>query len=187
MLLNCRLDLDFFDYCYVSSKGKQATKGNKQVIEENVATLKFYRNMCIIFSFICILFSFIFYGSFGAFHYVLLIVTVSIHLSSYYFMISMSKPRYTDNGVVLDSGNDLNIEGGIAEHVKDIIILTAGAQLTSLLSTYFWCLLILAPLRAFWLMWKHFIGPWLCQRSEESNQFTEKKPNKNEKKIKRVR
>lgn len=26
-------------------KGKQGTKGSKQIVEENVATLKFYRNM----------------------------------------------------------------------------------------------------------------------------------------------
>lgn len=28
-------------------KGKQATKGAKQIVEENVATLKFYRNMSL--------------------------------------------------------------------------------------------------------------------------------------------
>lgn len=27
------------------TKGKQATKGSKQIVEENMATLKFYRNM----------------------------------------------------------------------------------------------------------------------------------------------
>lgn len=29
-------------------KGKQGTKGAKQIVEENVTTLKFYRNMAII-------------------------------------------------------------------------------------------------------------------------------------------
>lgn len=30
-----------------SQKGKQGTKGSKQIVEENIATLSFYRNMII--------------------------------------------------------------------------------------------------------------------------------------------
>lgn len=30
------------------TKGKQGTKGAKQIVEENASTLKFYRNMAII-------------------------------------------------------------------------------------------------------------------------------------------
>lgn len=36
-------------------------------------------------------------------------------LGSYQFMAFMSKAKYTESGVLLDSGNDLNMEGGIAE------------------------------------------------------------------------
>lgn len=171
----------------MSSKGKQGTKGNKQIVEDNVSTLRFYRNMSCMSFLLNMVFTLFFKESFAVLHYVMLILAAVVHLSSYYFMISMSTPRYADNGVILDSGNDLNIEGGIAEHVKDIIILTTGAQLASLFSIYFWYLLLLAPLRAIWLMWKNFIGPWLRQRSEESNPLTEKKINKNDKKIKRMR
>lgn len=35
--------------------------------------------------------------------------------AAYQFMAFMSKPKYTETGALLDSGNDLNMEGGIAE------------------------------------------------------------------------
>jgi len=36
-------------------------------------------------------------------------------LISYQFMIFMSRAKYSETGALLDSGNDLNMEGGIAE------------------------------------------------------------------------
>jgi len=35
--------------------------------------------------------------------------------SSYQFMVFMSKAQYSESGALVDSGNDLNMEGGIAE------------------------------------------------------------------------
>lgn len=43
-------------------------------------------------------------------------ISVVIMLGSYQFMAFMSKAKYSDNGALLDSGNDLNMEGGIAEY-----------------------------------------------------------------------
>lgn len=42
-------------------------------------------------------------------------LSVAIMLGSYQFMAFMSKAKYTESGILLDSGNDLNMEGGIAE------------------------------------------------------------------------
>lgn len=36
---------DFYSNLQPQAKGKQGTKGAKQIVEENSATLKFYRNM----------------------------------------------------------------------------------------------------------------------------------------------
>lgn len=38
-----------------------------------------------------------------------------IYLGSYQFMAYMAKTKYTEMGQLLDSGVDLNMEGGIAE------------------------------------------------------------------------
>lgn len=35
--------------------------------------------------------------------------------AAYQFMVFMSRATYSDSGALVDSGNDLNMEGGIAE------------------------------------------------------------------------
>ena len=54
-----------------------------------------------------------------------------------------------------------------SKHVKDMIILTAGSQAFSLLSNWLWLLLLLAPLRAFYMLWTSVIAPWIFQPAEE--------------------
>jgi len=43
------------------------------------------------------------------------ILSLLILGSSYQFMAFMSQAKYSESGALLDSGNDLNMEGGIAE------------------------------------------------------------------------
>lgn len=139
-------------------------------------------------------------------------ISVAILLASYQFMAFMSKAKFSESGAILDSGNDLNIEGGIAEwvivlhsciiiiqrkkyqynnqrffsyrNVKDLIILTAGTQVLSLISNWFWFLLLLAPARAIWMLWGSVIQPWLNQRNEQP-EIDEKKQKKLDRKMKR--
>lgn len=42
-------------------------------------------------------------------------ISIVILLGSYQFMAFMSKAKYSESGAILDSGSDLNMEGGIAE------------------------------------------------------------------------
>ncbi|XP_055643064.1 transmembrane protein 208 [Toxorhynchites rutilus septentrionalis] len=170
----------------MAPKMKQSTKGNKQIIEENIATLKFYRNMSCGSTIFHILVVFIFFEPFSGLQMIMTILTIAVHLGSYYFMSMMSRPQYTDGGSILDSGSDLNLEGGIAEHVKDIIILTAGTQLLSLLSDFFWLLLLLGPLRAAWIFWNSVVKPGLSQKND-AELSNERKQKQSEKKMKRVR
>lgn len=135
------------------------------------------------------------------------IITAIIHFGANQFMKSMSQPQLTESGSILDSGTDLNMEGGIAEwvkcftdeaceepffsldrHVKDIIILTSGTQILSLLSNWFWFLLLLGPIRAIYMLWGSVIKPWLSQKSEqdENPQTNDKKQKKMERRMKRV-
>jgi len=45
----------------------------------------------------------------------MLAISLLILGASYQFMIFMSRAKYSETGALLDSGNDLNMEGGIAE------------------------------------------------------------------------
>lgn len=68
--------------------------------------------------------------------------------------------------------------------MKDLIILSASTQVLSIISNWFWFLLLLAPARAGWMLWGSIIQPWLGQRNEQP-EVDEKKQKKLERKAKR--
>lgn len=168
-------------------KGKIGTRGQKQILEENEATLKFYRNMIVAVSAIYVVFQLAFGNVFSLTNVFLYALVIVSHGGSYKFMAYMSTAKHTESGQLLDAGTDLNMEGGLAEYTKDLIILTSGCQLLSIISNYFWFLWLLAPGQAFWVMWKNFLGPYFMQRmpEEESPEVNEKKQKKLERRKKR--
>ncbi|CAG2053884.1 unnamed protein product [Timema podura] len=178
-----------FTAAYNPQKGKQGTKGQKQILDENIATLNFYRNMVFIANGIYLIVMCVISDSFSwqtiVSNQVMGLFSAAAYISSYQFMAYMAKPTYNDSGQILDSGVDLNMEGGIAEHVKDLIILTTGCQLLSLFSNYFWFLWLLAPIRGFWLLWSNILGPWFFQKQQAQPEVDEKKQRKMERRMKR--
>ncbi|XP_013392652.1 transmembrane protein 208 [Lingula anatina] len=155
-------------------KGKQGTKGQKQIDEENKATLKFYGYIILGVSAVYMLLTFLlFWDSFTTMYWVLTILTLIVYGGSYQFMSSMMK-----------SSLDLNMEQGMAEHIKDLILLTAITQSLSLISNYFWLLWLLAPGRALYMLWVNILGPWIFAEAPEEPD--EKKTKKMERKMKRM-
>ncbi|XP_011640242.1 transmembrane protein 208 isoform X2 [Pogonomyrmex barbatus] len=106
-----------------------------------------------------------------------------VYVGSYQFMSYMASTTYSESGQLLDPGVDLNMEGGIAEHVKDLIILTSGIQVLSLISNYFWLLWLLVPLRGSWMLWKQILAPWFFAQPQEQPEMSEKKMRKLERKM----
>ncbi|XP_017948413.1 transmembrane protein 208 isoform X1 [Xenopus tropicalis] len=75
-------------------------------------------------------------------------------------MRSMAQASFSEDGSLLDGGIDLNMEQGMAEHLKDVVLLTAIVQVLSCFSLYFWFFWLLAPGRALYLLWINVLGPW---------------------------
>jgi len=166
-------------------KGKQGTKGQKQIVEENKGTLKFYSLLGTGCSAGHIGISFLFYWEqFTLLNWVMLGISIAIYLGCLQFMAHMAKAVYSETGQLVDGGIDLNMESGVSEHVKDLIILTGGCQLLSLVSTYFWLLLLLAPARALYMLWVNILAPWFFQ-SGPNEEVDEKKRRKMERKMAR--
>ncbi|XP_076622559.1 transmembrane protein 208 [Colletes latitarsis] len=166
----------------MTKKAKVATKGAKQIVEDNRTTLSFYRNMILgafgIYSTIMI-----FFFKFTILSITLTIFSGIVYIGSYQFMKYIAQATYSESGVLSDSGIDLNMEGGIAEHVKDLIILTSGVQVLSLISNYFWWLWLLAPITVGWMLWKKILAPWFFAPASEQPEISEKKQRKLEKKM----
>ncbi|XP_034077216.1 transmembrane protein 208 isoform X2 [Gymnodraco acuticeps] len=106
---------------------------------------------------------------------------LSVYMGSYRSMTSMAKAAFAEDGTLLDGGIDLNMEQGMAEHLKDVILLTAIVQVLSTLSSYFWYLWMLAPFRALHLLWTNFLGPWFMADSPSApEEVNEKKQRRQE-------
>ncbi|XP_035228772.1 transmembrane protein 208-like, partial [Stegodyphus dumicola] len=125
-------------------KGKQGTKGQKQIVEENKGTLRFYTIMAVTAEllYIVVMIS-VFWEAYTILYVFLTLLTVALYGGSLQFMSYMARASYSETGQLLDGGIDLNMESGIAEHLKDLIILTAVTQVLSLVSNYFWILWLL--------------------------------------------
>ncbi|XP_076650100.1 transmembrane protein 208 [Halictus rubicundus] len=167
-----------------TKKAKVATKGAKQIVEENKTTLNFYRNMiagALGIYFVTTMFFF----AFTTVSITLTIFSGIVYIGSFQFMKYIAQASYSESGQLSDSGIDLNMEGGIAENVKDLIILTSGVQVLSLISNYFWLLWFLVPLRGGWMLWKQILAPWFFAPAPEQPEISEKKQRKLDKRMAR--
>lgn len=71
--------------------------------------------------------------------------------------------------------------------MKDIVILTAGTQLVSMLSEFFWLLMLLLPIRAGWLLWQTVGKQFFQGDPAEEAPVNEKKQKKLMRKMNRAR
>ncbi|XP_005310154.1 transmembrane protein 208 isoform X1 [Chrysemys picta bellii] len=155
----------------MAPKGKVGTKGKKQIFEENKETLKFYLRIILganaIYAVVNLV---IFYTTASFWTWVAFVFSMVIYGASYRSMSSMAKASFTDDGNLADGGIDLNMEQGMAEHLKDVILLTAIVQVLSCVSLYVWYFWLLAPGRALYLLWVNILGPWLTADSSAATQ-----------------
>nr|SVE74554.1 EOG090X0IGL [Daphnia barbata] len=166
---------------------KQATKGQKQIVEENVATLSFYRNMSVAAVAFYVSACGVFWSTTTSFDIVLVFLCAFTKFCCYRFMTYMARAKYSETEQLLDGGIDLNMESGLSEHIKDAIILTSATEVLSSISSYFWLILLVIPCRLFHMAWKNFLGPWFFQKAPAAEQEAQddKKQRKLERRLKR--
>ncbi|XP_067951986.1 transmembrane protein 208-like isoform X1 [Watersipora subatra] len=124
----------------------------------------------------------IYYPKLSTTFYTMHSVSAVIFWCTYQFMKMMARVKHSLQGEVLDCGTDLNMKNGLAEHCKDIIILTSIAIILSVASEWCWLLLLLAPLRALYLFWIHIASPWFFAPAPEVEEISEKKQRRMERK-----
>ena len=186
---------------FAKKKGKEGTRGAGQIMKENAATLVFYRNMIMGANAMYFATNTMTGHSYFTFDIIMFIISAISFIASFQMMRSMGQPADDTT-----PGLDLNMQGGLAEHLKvkisisllqtinlnifyllqDLIILTAGSQALSVLSTWFWLLLLLAPLRGFLMLWTNVIAPWIFQPAPEEDEMSDKKRMKLDRKMKRA-
>ncbi|KAG8562189.1 hypothetical protein GDO81_015614 [Engystomops pustulosus] len=154
----------------MAPKGKVGTKGKKQIYDENKETLSFYLRIIlgatVLYAAITVG---IFYHSTTFWSWATLIFSCVIYALAYRSMRGMAQPTFSEDGSLVDGGIDLNMEQGMAEHLKDVVLLTAIVQVLSCFSLYIWYFWLLAPGRAFYLLWVNILGPWFSSDSSSAD------------------
>ena len=175
---------------FAKEKGKEGTRCAKQIAKENMETVISYRNMILGANVIYFTGMTLLGASYYTTEIVCFLLSALIYIAGYQFMARLGTPTYSSGDVksatLLDPGLDLNMENGMAEHVKDAIILTSAVQVLALFSNYCWLGLLFAPLRGGQMLWSNVISPWIFAPPPEEN-IDEKKQKKLERKMKRGR
>jgi hypothetical protein len=176
------------------AKGKQATRGLKQIIEENEVTRNFYTKFYVTANIVYVLVRYLlFWDSFELKYMVVYSLTSFVQLMALLYMIHISQPVYSDdsaNKKIIDYNMDLNMAGGgnMCEYLKDLILLPAFVYLLSLYSNYAWFLLLAIPVYVVVKLWNTVLAPWIfAPAPDQSMDNNESKKVKEKRKIIRVK
>lgn len=171
---------------FAPKKGKQATKGQKQIYEDNKETIKFYSIMAAA----SLLLKFILSSPFATTTSLLLTLFASlVQCAAISFMYYMAKPVLSGQSqTVVDGGLDLNIKAGFADHLKDLVITTSICTSLSIFSNGFWLLWLWLPLFLMYKFWTSVIAPWIFAPPPDGPppEVAEKKRKKMERKMARA-
>ena len=98
---------------FAKKKGKEGTRGAGQILKENEATLVFYRNMIMGVNALYFATNTMLGHSYFTFDIVMFVVSALLYIASFQMMRSMGQPSDATS-----PGMDLNMQGGLAEHLK---------------------------------------------------------------------
>ncbi|KAL3998914.1 hypothetical protein ACH3XW_16990 [Acanthocheilonema viteae] len=163
--------------------GKAATRGQKQIYEENRAVILHYSAAAILSSIFYTLIS-LFFFSRTAWEWFGFLICCLLEVAAILTMRSMARCRRNEKGQVIDAGLDLNQPDAFGEYCKDVVILCSFIATVAIIwSTIFW-LLLLIPAYVLYKLWKVIIAPWFF--AEPPEQEEDKKIKKRERKLRKT-
>lgn len=171
---------------FAPKKGKEATKGQKQIFEENKATIKFYSIMAAASLLIKLLFSSPLATTTS---FLLTLFAILVQCSAISFMYYMAKPILSGHSQsVVDGGLDLNLKAGFADNLKDLVITTSICTALSIFSNGFWLLWLWLPAFLIYKFWTSVVAPWIFAPppDEPPPEVADKKRKKMERKMARA-
>uniref|UniRef100_A0A8R1TP16 Transmembrane protein 208 n=1 Tax=Onchocerca volvulus TaxID=6282 RepID=A0A8R1TP16_ONCVO len=163
--------------------GKAATRGQKQIYEENQTVILYYSVAAVFSSVFYILIS-LFFSLRTAWEWLGFSICCVLQIASILTMRSMARCRRNEKGQVTDAGLDLNQPDAFGEYCKDVIILCSFvATIATIWSKILW-LLLLIPAYVLYKLWKVIIAPWFF--AEPLEQEEEKKMKKRERRLRKT-
>jgi len=148
-------------------KGKQPVKGAKQIKEENQQTYDYYVKL------VCAA-----YGLYGTIYLIFngLSTPGWLELTLLCASLAVVFLCMKTFSSMQSSNLNLNMSSGVAEHVKDVLLVTVGCQFLSSFSLYCWLIWLIVPMVAFYQLWVRILAPWIF--AEAPPEMTEKQKRK---------
>uniref|UniRef100_A0A0R3RXC7 Transmembrane protein 208 n=1 Tax=Elaeophora elaphi TaxID=1147741 RepID=A0A0R3RXC7_9BILA len=163
--------------------GKAATRGQKQIYEENQAAISHYSIAAILSSvFYILISSFLFLRT--AWEWFGFSVCCVLQMAAILTMRSMARCRRNEKGQVTDAGLDLNQPDAFGEYCKDVVILCSFVTTIATIWSMILWLLLLIPAYVLYKLWKMIIAPWFF--AEPLEQEDEKKVKKRERRLRKI-
>uniref|UniRef100_A0A914Q2E6 Transmembrane protein 208 n=1 Tax=Panagrolaimus davidi TaxID=227884 RepID=A0A914Q2E6_9BILA len=156
-------------------KGKQATRGQQLIYDENRETIRNYFLAAAVVSPIVACAYLFLFEAVGTGFWIGWTLAVILAGAAILFMMSMVKSGKNEKGKVTDAGVDLNDPQAFGEYCKDAIILSCGAQVLSLIWSKFIFLIALIPVYAIIKLWTKVLGPWFFAPAPEDEQGVDDK------------
>lgn len=160
---------------------KQATKGQRQIYEENKSTFNYYLAACLLTSFIIILVNILFFKPSTSWPWIGLFSASSIQICSLFMMFRMMKAVRNDKNQIIDAGLDLNDPAAFGEYCKDTLIVACVSQVLGLVSVYLYLSLLVIPFYAMYKLWKNILAPWFFEPPPSIDPNSEKESKKRRK------
>jgi len=155
-------------------KGKQPSKGAKQIKEENQQTYDHYTKIVLAG-----------YLVYGVIHIVQKGLSTPhwLEVALLCFSLCVSFLCMKTFSSMLNHGLDLNMDSGMAEHVKDILLITVVCQVLGGVWLYLWTIWLVVPAVAFYQLWVKVLSPWIF--AEAPPEMSDKQKRKFERKQRR--
>uniref|UniRef100_A0A0N5BHY9 Transmembrane protein 208 n=1 Tax=Strongyloides papillosus TaxID=174720 RepID=A0A0N5BHY9_STREA len=147
-----------------SGKGKKLTKGQKQIYDDNMSTIRTYTGISYASVAIYLLVAYFLTSpstwEWVGFTFAFLLQNIAIGL-----MCISAKAKKNEKGVVIDAGSDLNDPEAFGEYLLDLIILSSACHVLGAIYSKFYLLLLVIPGYAIYKGSTSFLIPWLTAGS----------------------
>ncbi|TKR93666.1 hypothetical protein L596_008079 [Steinernema carpocapsae] len=166
------------------TKGKQATRGQKQIHAENRDTIQAYSAASLISSGIFALVYFLVYSA-TTYEWLGWFLALATQLVALFVMQAMRKDVRNHKNQVVDAGIDLNDPGTLGESCKDAIIVASFVQVIACFWSKIFFALAVIPAYGLFKLWTKILAPWIFAEASEEDVDDKKMKKKERIKYKR--
>ncbi|MFH4974062.1 hypothetical protein AB6A40_000771 [Gnathostoma spinigerum] len=165
--------------------GKAATRGQKQIHEENMSTIRYYSIAALCSCLLYISLSTTLFEC-STIEWIAFGLCAMLQFMAVMVMRSMAKCVYNDKHQVVDAGMDLNQEGAFGEYCKDIVILCSFITVVATFWSGILWLLLVIPAYVVYKVWTCILGPWFFAQPPEDDEEDSSRRKRREKKLRKT-